>query len=574
MKPIHLLTLPLILGGAHAAEPSAPARTAAYQGGISQEQLRVTSQRLKDEISRLADAYARYPAAAADVALLRKTVAEMDRLSSNDMATVAKSLMDASRSMDAKIVQGSLNEANGSQKGIQIALQAMADKLARQSDLAAMQKRLGALAIRQHANLEATRYLAGTAPTLQKMPAHLRDNHRARKEEQAALGKETNLALQALEKLSAEIGPDGAKFLQQAATTARDRKLTEQADDAITDIELDLTEAVSSQGGVLDSLKAMIANLDAGKTADQRTRELASELDDMARKQEELANLTPKMNGSEQEAAAKKQEEIAARLDAMEDRLAMEDPQAAAQTQQAALESSQAANELADDRLRREPNRVEKTAEQQNKVADGLTELAGSLQKKADAMAGTTPDQAPLDPEQAAMQEAMNTMQDAKSDLEIAQLQNSGGQDASAKTNSAMEKMNQAGEQLKQAGQGQSDTGRNLQAAEGHTQQAAGGQNVKQNLTQGAEKLAGAMSSLQASMNQSMQAKAAQDSAGAGMGAGDNSSNKTRTDARGKAADSQREALSLRQQDKVAPAYETAVNQYLKNLAEDDGSSP
>jgi len=579
MKPACYLTMLLALGvhdAARAAEPLAPAKSAAYQGGISQDQLRVASQRLRDEISQLADAYSKYPGAAGDVAILRKTVADMEKLSSKDMVSVSKVLMDASRSMDAKVVQGNLNEANGAQKQIQIVLREMADKLARQSDLATMQKRLEDLAIRQHANLEATRDFAAMAPNFQKLPARHRDSHRAKKDEQTALAKEAGLAVQMLEKLAAESTAESGSFLKEAAATARNRKLVENAEHATLSLELDYAEAGKDEQEVLDILKAMIAGLDAGKTPEQRTRELASELEELARQQKALSQQTPKMNGNEQDEAAKKQEEIAGKLDVMEDRLAKDEPEAATKTQEAAKESTEAAKELADDRNHREPGRVEKTSEKQGKVADDLAKLADELEKKAEAMAGTDPqDSEPMDPKEAAMQEAMDQMQEAKTDLEIAKLQEERKQDSTAKANSAMEKMGQAEEQMKKAGQGESPASENLESAEKHAQQAAKGEGVGQNLSQSAGKLAQAMNSLQNTMNQGTPSNKRGNGPGeGGMGGGGANGNLTKTDARGKGGESQRDALSLQQQDKVAPAYESAVNQYLKNLAEDTGSEP
>lgn len=595
MKPARYLSMVIALGCATAAEPSSSARSAAYQGGVSQEQLRVASGRLREELAQLAETYAKYPGAAGDVDILRKTVAELEKLSNQDMAGVAKVLMDASRAMDATAVQGGISEASGGQKNIQIALRALADKLARQSDLTAMHKRLEALAIRQHVNLEGTKQLATLSPTFQKLPARMRDDHRARKDEQAALGKEATLAVEALDKLAADTQSETAAVFKQAADTARSRQLQAHADDANLGIDLDYAGTNGNQEQVLETLKAMIANLDAAKPAEQLTREMAAEMEELARKQEQLAQQTPRMNGNEQEQAAKEQKEIAAKLDIMEERIAKEDPQAATRTEQASNEASHAATELSDDRMRREADRIARTADQQNRVADEIEKIAEELDKKAEAMAannqdqnqnqaeGQDPQQQQADAEESAaseaISEAMDKMQEAKTDLEIAQLQASRQQDSGEKAKSAMEKMDQAAQEMQNAGQGDSQAGKDLESAEKHAEQASQGQNPGQNLSQSGRKLAQAMSSLRNSMNQ-MAAKGTPSNqrgkglAEGGMGGNADSGNLTRTDARGKASEGQRDALTLQQQDKVAPAYETAVNQYLKNLAEDTEDEP
>lgn len=566
---------------AAAADPNT-ARTGAYQAGVSEEQLRVSTDRLKQEVADLIAEYDQYRTTTTEIATLKEATGTLDHVSANDMTGVVQGLMAASRSNDAAAVVDGLTKAGRDQKEIQAVLRALADKLTRHANEAALQKRLQELAVRQAANLRETRELAKENATDPKAPQDAKNKLANKRWEQTNLEKELKAAAEAVKKAAEDPQAQASEPAKEAARTAEAKQMTEHAKEAAPAMEKDLNAAADHQQKVLESLQSMVASLDKAKTEEDRNREMASELGDLAQKQQNLADRTPRVNEWEQQKAAEEQRNVADRLDAIKDRLSQLDANAGAKAEQSKQQAANTGDQIQAKEFRTDATRRGQASDNQRTVADQLSKLGEGLQKKAEQLAANsgqdsnTPSES--SPQEEALKDAMKDLGDARANLSIANEQNKQQQDFHQRLQQARQQVDAARQKAQGAGEQSSRAmERALNDFNKMADSAAANDKVEHHLYHTRARVDDALRTLQDMSNQMLANQQRQrdngpanDSHQNGMGNGSSGSRVLFNAAVSNGSDARREALSMLRQEKTAPGYEPQVNQYIKNLAEDD----
>lgn len=561
-------------------------RTTAYQSSVSQEQLRLASQRLKQEMIALAGEYSGYQAAAPEVAKLEAAIGSLAQLSEEDMPAVVQALAAASRNDNPTAVRGDLVKVNTHQKDIQSTLRSLADKLAHQADEATLQKRLEDLAVRQSENLRATRKLAAiaAAPNTPSEGARLEaiEDLAIRKAEQKTLEKEIGLAVATLRKIAKTADPATGNHLAEALATAETGKLEQKAKAASTALESASPDSATHQQQILEQLKAMATTMAGSRTAEEQTRELADAISELSQKQQGLANKTPKLDGRNQKQAGKGQQDVATRLDLLKERIARVSEKAAPETDAAFTRSQTIADQIADKEFVSDARNLALTADAQKDLAAKLASVAETLQQQADALAAANSPPPALEPEMSAeekaIQEAMAQLLDAKANNALARRQNNQKQDFQERLAMARKELAEAEKKASEAG---SEVAQNvdqyLKDADSHAAIAATGKEPEHNLYHTNANVDKALAALQEAANQLATAdKDQMPGTGEGKGKGSGGIGVGKGPPAGKrfaagsaAGEAQRDALSLLNQEKAAPDYEPMINQYIKNLAND-----
>ncbi|MEK7953578.1 hypothetical protein [Luteolibacter soli] len=591
-------------------------RTGAYRASVSQTTLQTNTARMKEDLAAIIHDYERYGIAAVEVAKLKESVASLDGISGHDMPELVQLLLDASRSSEGTGFRDNLEKADGGQKQIQTRLRALADQLSLYSDQAAMQKRVEDLAVRQAAALRVNRgiakELAGlglTAEQLKKevaaLPADLPGPQRGDEEgkrvfelnrkkqrlttemarvaaEQAALEKETGLVTTALAKVAEDPMAPAATHFKQAFETARSNKLEEQARSAVQ--AGDSISAIPAQEGVSGTLRSIIAALDGARSNEERLRDLASQLSDLSVKEDGLANRTPKVWGEQKNRSMRDQFAIGDRLEVLQDRIKSLDSGNGAKTAEASTRAGELGEALKHEDFHDNVPLVSSTADGQKQLAKDMSAMSEALEAQANQLAANAngsaqPAQEPqLSPEAAAIQAAMKQLVDARINVELARRQNAEKLDSKSRVEQSRQNLASGTEEAKKAGAavGQ-EVHQALADADQFSKLAATGDKVEHNLYHTNEKINEALAGLQeaaiklAAQQQQQQGQGGESPFAAAIQAGGPVfSNLT------EASDAQRDALSLLKQEKTAPEYETMVNQYIKNLAEEtqDAASP
>lgn len=564
-------------------------QTRAYQSSVSQEQLRLSSQRLKQEMTALAAEYSGFSAAVPEVAKLKVAIESLDQVSEHEMARVVQGLVAASHNDDSTVRRGDLVKVNTQQKGIQANLLSLANRLSQQADEATLQKRLEDLAVRQSENLRATRELAAMATAANKHSeaAQLEaiEDLSMRKAEQATLEKEIAVALETLRKIVKTADPATGKHLRETLAAAEVGKLEQHASVASSSIENALPESATHQQQVFEKLKTMATTMAEARTAEEQTRELASAISELSQKERALANKTPKLDGRNQKQARKGQQDIATRLDLMKERVAKLSAQAAPDADTALTRSQNIADKIADNDFIRDASNLALTADAQKELAAKLASVSETLQQQADALAAASSPPPPPEPEMSAeekaIQEAMAALLEAKANNDLAGRQNDQKQDyqerlamTRAELAAAKAKAAEAGAQVAQS------VDQTLKDAEGHAALAADRKQPGHNLYHVNVNVVKALAALQEAANQLATADKDQvPSSSEGKGKGSGGIGEGKGPPAGKlftagsvSGEAQRDALSLLKQDKAAPDYQSMVNQYIKNLADDNTS--
>lgn len=585
------------------------AKTNAYRASVSQTTLQANTARMKEDLAAIIRDYERYEIAAMEVAKLKESVASLDGMAARDMPEVVKLLLEASRAPDGARVRDSVGKADGEQKQIQTRLRALADQLASYSDQAAMQKRVEDLAVRQAAALRTNRGLAKdladlglNAEQLKKevaaLPADLPEPPRRDEEarrafelnrkkqrlvaemarvatEQAALEKEAGLVEVALAKVADDpLAPSGTHF-KQALETARSNKLDEHARSAAQ--AGDPAASIPSQEAVSGTLRSIIAALDGARSDEERLRDLASQLSDLSVKEDGLANRTPKVWGEQKTRSMRDQFAIGDRLEVLQDRMKSLNAENSSKAASASTRAGELGEALKNEDFHDNVPLVSSTADGQKQLASEMAAMSEALESQANQLAANAngssqqAQEPQLSPEAAAIQAAMKQLVDARINVELARRLNREKLESKARTDQARENLASGSEEARKAGEavGQ-EVHQALKEAGQFSQLAANGDKVEHNLYHTNEKINEALAGLQeaaiklAAQQQQQQGQGGESPfAAATQAGGPIFSNLA------EASDAQRDALSLLKQEKTAPEYETMVNQYIKNLAEE-----
>ena len=587
--------------------------TTAYRASVSQNELQGATARTKEDLAAIAREYQRYAIATIEVAKLNESITTLDQLSARDMPGVVHLLLDASHATDAATARGNLTQANGDQKAIQTRLRALADQLALYTDQAAMQKRIEDLAVRQAANLRATRdltkLLAQLDLTQQQLaqevaaapanpPRPDRNNREAmraqelatrkqnllgdftrRKLEQVAMEQETRLALDALARVAADPMAPAATHFTQALEVATMAKLTEHSRQASSAMAGDIPRASVEQQAVLTTLQEMIASLDGAKSDEERLRDLATQLADLALNEDGLAARTPRLWGDQKTRATQDQLAVADRLEVLQDRIRTLNAETASHAAAAATKAGDLGEQLKPEHFTDDIPLVAKTADSQKTLAQDLSAMSKTLEQQANELAaknapkaGPPSQPAPLSPEAAAIQAAMQQLVDARINVELAGRQDDAHTDFQPRLAQGRENLAEATKQALAAGP---SVGENvhkaLAEADRLAQLAADGKVVGHNLYHTRANINDALAGLQEAAAQlaAKEARGQGDKMGESVTHSGSQGGGPIYSALSNASDAQRDALSLLKQEKTAPEFESMVNQYIKSLAEE-----
>ncbi|MCX6878676.1 MAG: hypothetical protein NTW21_33420 [Verrucomicrobia bacterium] len=607
MKSIILITPVILAIHLPAGAQQSTANTTAYRASVSQNQLRNSTERMKAELAAIIRDYERYEIASLEIAKLKESVASLDQLASRDMPDVVRILLDASHAADPAIARGQLTQANGGQTEIQTRLRILADQLASYSDQAAMQQRIEEVALRQAANLRATTYLtkqlAELGLTLQEIekdpatnpPLSDRDDREAirarerkqnlwadlvrRKLEQTALEQEIRLAVAALARVAADPTAAAATHFTQALQASQAGKLDDHSQQATGAMKEDLQRAASEQKAVFTALQAMIASLDGVKSDEDRLRDIATQLGDLSLKEDSLATRTPRMWGDQKKRATQDQLATADHLEVLQNRLQALTTDVATKAGQAATRAGEIGDQIRPENFTDNVPLVTKTAADQMALARDLTAMARALEHQADQLAAKNaanrappPQPAPMSPEAAAIQEAMRQLVDARINVELAGRQNSDHSDYQPRLAQGRQNLSAGTEQAREAGSVVNENVHQaLAEADRLAQLAADGKLVDHHLYHTRANINVALAGLQEAAIE-LAAKEAKDQAdmqGESVTRSGSQGGGPFYSALSDASDAQRDALSLLKQEKTAPEFETMVNQYIKNLAEE-----
>jgi hypothetical protein len=604
MKPlIYLIAMLAILRLPSPAQQTADNATA-YRASVSQAQLQASTARMKAELAEIMRQYEHYEIAAMEVAMLKESVGSLDQLTARDMPAVAQLLLDSSHAADPTVARASLSQANGSQKDIQTRLRTLADQLALYTDQAAMQKRIEDLAVRQAANLRGTRDLSvrlvrrvltveQVEQQLAARPPDADDREAARiqaigadfnrrKLEQAALEQESRLAVEALAKVAADPLAAAATHFTHALEAAATGKLTERAQQASSEMTANLSHAGVKQQEVFTTLQAMIASLDAAQSDEDRLREIATQLAGLADQETGLANRTPRMWGEQKTRATQDQLGIGDRLEVLQNRLKSLNPETATKAVEAASKAGEIGTQLQTEGFTDNIPLITQAADSQQELAKDLAAMSAALQQQADQLAGLNtqggaPEAMPMSPEAAAIQAAMQDLVEARINVELAGRQSTnhadfkprlaqGQQDLADGTKKAREAGPIVGEEVHKA----------LAEADRLAQLAAKDQLVDHHLYHTRARINDALAGLQDAANELAAQQAGEGTDGQGEGIKSTPSPKGGPVYSNLAAasDAQRDALTLLKQEKTAPDFIPMVNQYIKNLAEEQSAEP
>lgn len=575
-----------------AAEKSSSAT--AYQASVAQDQVRKQTQRIREELRALLVEFQSNTVAGRELAQGKTILGQLDALSDSEMFEVVKALREASRASDPAGSNARLAAAGTRQKGIQSALQTIADRLTAQKDEASMRQRLRQLAVRQtsaqrQGELMASRW---TQPEIIALA----------QAEQTAIQEETGSALETLQRLSAARSPAAVSFAAAYATATAGR-LVEQVGLATSETaEKRFAEAVAPQGQAVVVFQQMIDNLNRQLSPEERLREMATRMKELASDQKQLADSTQKSWVGAQAEIARRQADIADELAILKNEVKQVSPQAGTKAEAAQNQTDAISDRLAQDRtLIDKVQGKQDVVEQQKNAAENLASLANDLRSQATQMAGagqqSNPQGAAADPQFAAIQEATDKILEAKSQLSMAQANSraNNATQAQARLDAAASALSEAQKNSAQAGEsvGQ-DVGENLAGAQkdvqqGKEQQGAGNEMMTGHEINEAQKKAdAALAGLQKAANALAGAKGAPppghgDGQQVGKGGPGPLNGGTGNPSGGGAlltdvsatsgiSPAERAALSLLQREKPPVEYNEMVRQYLKNLA--DGEMP
>ncbi|MEI7909266.1 MAG: hypothetical protein WCK77_06485 [Verrucomicrobiota bacterium] len=618
MKTITLLIAVVVALCLPARAQQSEANTTAYRASVSQTQLQSATDQMKNDLAAIMRDYEHYEIAAVEIAKLKESVGSLDTITARNMPDVVRLLLVASHSGEAALVHGNIAQASGQQKLIQTRLRTLADQLALYSNQAAMQKRIEELAVRQSANLRATRELtkdltelgitpAQLASDVAAMPAKLprpeRDDlegikalrlaekkqnlmreHSRRQMEQSTLVKETGLAVEALAKVVEDPLAADVTHFKQALEVAKAGKIDEHSRAAATAMDRDYARSAAEQESVFNTLQTVIASLDAAKSDEERLRDIANQLGDLSLKEDGLANLTPNMWGEQKNRATRDQLGIADRMDVLQNRIKSLDAESSTKAAESTTQAAEIGDTLRPENFRDNIPLVARTVDSQNSLARDLSAMSRTLQQKAEkiaaaaaAQSGADPQEPKLSPEAAAIQDAMRQLVDARINVDLAGRMNDTKGDFKPRVGQAQQNMSAGSEQAKAAGP---IVGEDVHAAIAEAQRladlAANGTQVGHNLYHTRANINKALAGLQEAAMQ-LAAQQAQAADGPGEGGGN-----TSTALRGgpiysnlaDASDAQRDALLLLKQEKTAPEFAPLVNQYIKNLATETDANP
>lgn len=556
-----LLLLALLTAPLHAQ-----GNAGAYRGSVSQEQLRLATSELEAQLGELATEYGQYKAAAAEVEQVQAGVRSLQELTGKSMPEVSALLLSASRAGDGTQTKADLQRADEGQKRIQVKLREVADRLSRQAAAGAMRERIEQLLDRQTANLRKTRELAGDESI---PPGRLA----ARRAEQANLEQEIKLAGESLRQLAQ--APEVAPPLKSAADIASQANLEALASEAVKAMDNDLTESATKQSSMRDTLQGMMAALDAARSEEERAWEMAAQLAELAAQERDNSNKTRGTVDPEQAKDRRSEEsEVTDALDSLQARVAALDPAVGEAMMQAQATSQSLAQQSTKEAFSTNPDFRNGMANAQRDSSDQIADLGRKLQDKAMA-AQNAAAMASMSPQEQALRGAIDDLTEARAQSDAAYKVAARNEQGFAQPlDSTDAKVAEARAGLKGMQEMESAVQKDLDDVQSRSQEARKGR-AEHHIYRIREGIDRSLATLQNALNQMALADMNQQDASTGQGQGEGGIGKAAGKggpgyaANAAAGKAQRDALSLLQQEKVAPEYEEMVREYIKKLAEE-----
>lgn len=615
----NLSIIALIAAGSFVTRAEEPPdlKKSAYQTGASQDQLRGETRRVKEAVEALREEFHEYSSMQNELHLLESTMQDLSGLEEHDMPDTAAIFKDASRLDDRKELRKNLITGSLEQKKMQVILREIADRLYLQRDLVAMRKRYHALAMREATTLREIRRAenpeAADGP-LTALP------------EQLAIAREIAAAGEALQVLASNGSPLRRKTFAAALAKAEEGKLAQTAEDAALTPQLKVTRPTpdkAAAAATLATLKTVIAALDTGRSAEDRTNDLVSKLDSLLKYQEKVAKFTPNVAGETRAGLEEAQSYLSDEMDLAQDGIANLQEEAARHNAEAWKKSEHLIGRIERSGFDRDKDAVKKAAEDQLSVAEDLRAARDLLQKKAEELAkeNSSPEmedflnsleQADVS-EMAEMTEMPQEMRDlirklleAKAKIQKAkemlkenqdpekpgeQVEQSGKDlQEAGETAEELEGMipGEVAEHIKQAGESNGEAAGKLGKGDrGESGEGAGGEQPGGDLDQAEAEIDKALDALKKMMMKGMGKGDKGEGEGPGMamgkGKGGGGQGEGTEPGLGKAhradntasgikpvevteRDSKREALELLEKEKAPAEYEQMVDQYIRNL--------
>jgi hypothetical protein len=245
------------------AAPSAPADNLVQQE-VKQQQIRVTIQRVGDQLDAIVGEFERNGISGEDVKVLRAIRGVLGRLSEQDLEKVLAYLREARAEADPAASTRRATEAFAGQKSVIVQLKQLVLEYQRQQALYEISLRLKELAARQSANMWLGVALAKSAEgksSFQNYDENQKISLRYQQSEQLPLKDEVALILARLDRLSREItdGPAAGRpkmALRQAADGGLMPAL-EAAVEELKEDKLKLLSAIGNEKKARDQLREM-----------------------------------------------------------------------------------------------------------------------------------------------------------------------------------------------------------------------------------------------------------------------------------------------------------------------------
>lgn len=391
------------------AAPGVAASKLPAQDIARQQQIKVTTQRVGEQIEGVVAEFERNGITGEDVNVLRAIRGVLDRLSEREMAAVIELLQGTQSGGNAAAIARSESDAFAAQKGIVVQLQQLVLEYQRQQALYEISLRLKELATRQTANMWQGVALAKATEhkgTVAAFDENQRISLRYQQSEQTPLRDEAAVILGRLDRLAKEI-TDGAaaERAKAAAQQAKDGGLLAAlaaASDELREEKLRLLSAVGNEKKARDQLREVArllilspdtadalrqailevsraieaqqslasetARTKRGDEADKRTTDQAAVVDDTDLVRRDLDTLAP-VAAEYLRAATDRMQEARSALGA--DRDVKERVQAASPRQEEAVQQMQNARRALVDQLAR----VEAVAQKPESALAALREL-------------------------------------------------------------------------------------------------------------------------------------------------------------------------------------------------------
>ena len=272
------------------------------QQELRQEQLRVTTQRVADQLETIIAEFDRNAISGEDVQMLKAIRRVLGKLSEKEMQLVVQFLQKSRENTDATAANRQATEAYGLQQVILNQLKQLVLEYQRQQELYELSLRFKELARRQSENMWLGVSLAKSAEnktSYKSLDESQRISLQLQQSQQAPLREETILTVTKLEKLVKELGdgPTGERA-RVAGKQAREGGLAPALDAATEELKNEnykLLSAIGNEKKARDQMREVARLLILAQDPEQALRQALHELDRAIDQQKKVREDTAKI---------------------------------------------------------------------------------------------------------------------------------------------------------------------------------------------------------------------------------------------------------------------------------------